>query len=47
MADSETVDLFMSLFRGRDDIWGSVEGKSNKEPVTILTYQAHLDNGAT
>ena len=43
MADQELVDLFMSLFRGRTDVWGSVTGKSNKEIVTRLNYEAHLD----
>ena len=38
-----TLELFANLFRGRADVWGSVEGKSNKEPVTIVNYQAHLD----
>jgi hypothetical protein len=37
------LELFAALFRGRDDVWGSVEGKSNKEPVKIENYQAHLE----
>ena len=43
MADQETVDLFMSLFKGRADVYGSVEGRSVKQPVTVLNYAAHLD----
>ena len=30
----DTVAAFASLFQGRTDVWGSVEGRSNKEPVT-------------
>jgi len=36
------VIKYASLFKGRDDVWGSVEGKSNKEPITIENYRAHL-----
>ena len=42
MTELDTVELFMSLFQGRQDCWGSVEGKCNKEPVTRLNYEAHL-----
>ncbi len=34
---------FAELFRGRADVWGSVEGKSNKEPVTEEHYRLHLE----
>lgn len=38
----ETIETFQSLFRGREDAWGSVEGKANKEPVTLEHYERHL-----
>ena len=41
--DNVELELFMSLFKGRVDVFGSVEGRSVKEPVTILNYQSHLD----
>lgn len=34
---------FQALFRGREDAWGSVEGKSNKEKVTQEHYRLHLE----
>ncbi len=37
------VDSFGELFKGRTDVWGSVEGKANKEPVTHLKYRWHLE----
>jgi len=40
---NDELGLFSGLFRGRDDVWGSVEGKSNKEPVTIEHYRDHLE----
>jgi len=39
----DELTSFATLFRGRDDAWGSVEGKSNKEPVTLENYKAHLE----
>ena len=39
----ETVKFFVSLFRGRTDAWGSVEGRCNKEPVTLEHYRRHLE----
>jgi len=41
--DDSTVSAFAELFKGRTDAWGSVEGKSNKEPVTIDHYRRHLE----
>jgi len=41
--DDKTVAIFMSLYQGRDDAWGSVEGRSNKEPVTKANYKRHLE----
>ena len=38
----DITTAFMSLFRGRSDAWGSVEGRSNKEEVTEEHYQKHL-----
>lgn len=40
--DKDLVESFWSLFRGRNDAWGSVEGRSNKEPVTFEHYERHL-----
>lgn len=37
-----TVKSFASLFRGRTDVWGSVEGRANKEKVTLAHYRRHL-----
>lgn len=33
---------FSSLFRGRTDAWGGVEGKCNREVVSIENYKDHL-----
>ena len=41
--NEEITQLFADLYNGRKDLWGSVGGNSNKEPVTILNYQSHLD----
>ena len=41
--DQKLVDAFSSLYRGRTDAWGSVEGRSNKQPVTEANYRAHLE----
>lgn len=38
----DVAAAFINLFRGRVDAWGSVEGKSNKEPVTDEHYKLHL-----
>lgn len=45
MSDMEIdqVEAFWYLFRGRTDAWGSVEGRSNKEPVSIANYEEHLE----
>jgi len=39
----EIVNAFSGLFRGRTDVWGSVEGRSNKETVTNQHYKLHLE----
>lgn len=39
------VKTFATFYRGRTDAWGSVEGRSNKEPVTEQHYKNHLDGG--
>lgn len=36
------VKGFQSLYQGRIDAWGSVEGRCNKEPVTLEHYKKHL-----
>ena len=41
--NEDTLQAFMGLFRGRNDCWGSVEGKSNKEAVTESHYKTHLE----
>lgn len=38
-----TLDAFRSLFKGRADVYGSVEGRSNKEAVDEAHYQLHLE----
>jgi hypothetical protein len=39
---SEIVNGFMSLFNGRTDVYGSVEGRSIKAPVARQLYADHL-----
>lgn len=46
MVEKEILDAFRTLFRGRDDVWGSIQGKSNKEDLKEAHYEAHL-NGKT
>ncbi len=41
--DEKLVATFSSLYRGRTDAWGSVEGLCNKQPVTEANYRAHLE----
>lgn len=41
--DKAIIEAFAALFKGRTDAWGSVEGRSNKEPVTLKHYQRHLE----
>ncbi len=38
----ELAEAFRKLFKGRTDVWGSVGGLCNKEPVTIEHYVRHL-----
>jgi hypothetical protein len=38
----DTLEKFASLFKGRTDAWGGVEGMSHKKPVTLENYMAHL-----
>lgn len=38
----ELAEAFQSLFHGRIDVWGSVEGRCNKELVTISRYTRHI-----
>ncbi|GAI87007.1 unnamed protein product, partial [marine sediment metagenome] len=40
--NKELVEAFQTLFRGRTDVWGSVEGRCNKETVTLEHYARHL-----
>jgi len=40
--DEQVLDAFWDLFRGRNDVWGSVEGRANKEQVAIGHYAEHL-----
>lgn len=37
-----TVQAFANLYRGRTDVWGSVDGLCNKEAVTPEHYRRHL-----
>ncbi len=41
--DAQTVGAFSSLYRGRTDVWGGIEGRANKQPVTEANYRAHLE----
>lgn len=45
--DKEIVESFWYLFRGRTDAWGSVEGRSNKETVSIANYEEHLQGSVS
>ncbi|MBU1173187.1 MAG: hypothetical protein KKD44_26785, partial [Proteobacteria bacterium] len=38
----ETLEGFRCLFKGREDAWGSVQGKCNKTPITNDHYERHL-----
>lgn len=38
----QTVEVFASLFKGRTDAWGSVDGRCNKGSVTLEHYRKHL-----
>ncbi len=38
----EIVEAFQSLYRGRQDVWGSMEGLCNKEAITSEHYYKHL-----
>lgn len=38
----EIAEAFQSLFRGRTDVWGGIEGIAHKEPVTPKHYERHL-----
>lgn len=40
--DETLKQLYRNLFRGRGDVWGSVEGRCNKEEVTDEHYFRHL-----
>ncbi len=41
--DEHLVKAFADLYKGRKDVWGSVEGKSNKQVVSETNYRNHLD----
>ena len=38
----EILEGFRCLFQGRKDVWGSIQGKCNKEPITDSHYEKHL-----
>jgi len=38
----EERDMFISLFRGRGDVYGHEEGKCVKEPLTVEVFDKHL-----
>lgn len=38
----EERDIFISLFRGRGDVYGHEEGKCVKEPLTVEVFDKHL-----
>lgn len=40
-----TVENFITLFRGRGDVYGHEEGRCVKEPLTIDVFREHLDGG--
>lgn len=40
---SEFCQAFRSLFKGRTDCWGGIEGLYNPEPVTPEHYKSHLE----
>lgn len=39
----QLCQAFRSLFKGREDAWGGIEGLYNPEPVTIQHYKSHLE----
>jgi hypothetical protein len=41
--DEKIVGAFSSLYRGRTDAWGGIEGRANKLSVTEANYRAHLE----
>lgn len=43
MVDKAILNAFASLFKGRTDAYGSVEGRCNKDAVTLEHYERHLD----
>lgn len=43
MAIPEQVEAFAALFRGRRDVYGTMEGGQVKEPITLEHYRKHLD----
>ena len=38
----DALEAFASLFKGRTDARGTMDGGCLKEPVTIQSYQRHL-----
>lgn len=42
---TETVDRFMTVFRGRGDCYGSWQGGCIKEPLTKRQFEQHLTSG--
>jgi hypothetical protein len=41
--DNACVQRFAGLFPGRSDVWGAIQGKAVKEPVTLAHYRRHLE----
>ena|GEM_PF-1001637 len=43
MIDDAMLNTFASIYRGRTDVHGSMEGMCIKSPVTLDNYRAHLE----
>jgi hypothetical protein len=45
MTDDAAVDMFVSLFRGRGDCYGSESGGCVRSPLNREVFRSHLENG--
>jgi len=43
MIDESIVLAYRTFFKGRTDVWGSVEGNCNKTEITDKNYRLHLE----
>lgn len=45
LTDTQALDMFVSLFRGRGDCYGSDSGSCVRSPLNVEVFRSHLNGG--